>query len=54
MDERIETLEMLQVLIEQSKGIGKNITVIENVDISSFQFVINEAAKIINRSIMED
>lgn len=46
-----EILEMLAILIVSSKAQG-NDTLIERVSLDSFQWVLNEAAKIINRTTL--
>ena len=45
---RNETLEMLQILRDNASGIiGDNTTIISDVELQSFQFVINEAIELI-------
>ena len=45
---RKETLEMLQILIDSASGIeGDNTIIISDVNLQSFQFVINEAIELI-------
>lgn len=52
MDENEEVLEMLVTLILQSEDAGNGDTLIKQVSLESFQWVLNEAAKIINRTIV--
>lgn len=52
MDEKKEVLEMLAILIEQSEDAGNGNTLVKQVCLDSFQWVLNEAAKIINRTMV--
>lgn len=52
MNEEKEVLEMLAILIQQSEDAGNGDTLIKQVCLDSFQWVLNEAAKIINRTLL--
>ena len=51
MDEQ-EVLVMLNVLILSSEEAGVNQTLLKGISLESFQWVLNEAAKIINRTMV--
>lgn len=52
MNEEKEVLEMLNILIQQSEDAGNGDTLIKQVCLDSFQWVLNEAAKIIHRTTL--
>lgn len=52
-EEAMEVLDMLGILICSSKEAeNKSDTLVEGVCLDSFQWVLNEAAKIINRTLI--
>lgn len=52
MNEEKEVLEMLAILIQQSEDAGNGDTLIKQVCLDSFQWALNEAAKIIHRTTL--
>lgn len=53
MDEKKEVLEMLEILIDSAKEAEKKSdTLIERVSLDSFEWILNSAINLINRSTL--
>lgn len=51
MDEQ-EVLVLLAILIQSSEEAGSNRTLLKGINVDTFQWVLNEAAKIIHRTTL--